>query len=62
MKERKRRHDDAHWPLQGRGRKATKRKVPAYTGPACESCGKFPLMMLHLCDESLPRVKKASKP
>ncbi len=29
MRERKRRHDDAHFPLQGQGRRATKRKTTA---------------------------------
>lgn len=48
MKERKRRHDDAHYPLQGLGKRTTKRKSKS-TGPVCE-CGLVAKGTTHLCN------------
>lgn len=58
MKERKRRHDDAHFPLQGKGKKAVK-KISAPIIDPCPDCGKFSAKIIHLCDESL--LKEAKK-
>lgn len=49
MKERKRKHDDVHWPLQGRGKRATAPKRTQPTGPRCSECGLFPAGATHLC-------------
>lgn len=56
MRERKRRHDDAHFPLQGRGRRAN--RIPKTLAlPKCQLCGKFPEAWAHLCID-----KKERKP
>lgn len=60
MRERKRRHDDVHYPLQGRGRKATPRKAPASVLPKCEDCGRFPAGSTHLCTDHLRKPKSPS--
>lgn len=62
MRERRRKHDDAHYPLQGRGKRATPRKKPAVhpAVPMCDDCGKFPNGMTHLCDQS--RARATGKP
>lgn len=52
MRERKRKHDDAHYPLGGKGKRATKPKNPKYTGPTCE-CGYYPKGSTHLCSAPL---------
>lgn len=33
MRERRRRHDDVHFPMQGKGKRATKRDTLPYFGP-----------------------------
>lgn len=51
MKEKKRKHDDAHFPLSGHGRKSTKPKTPMPVmtlDNSCE-CGKFFKFQTHLC-------------
>lgn len=48
MRERKRRHDDVHYPMQGRGKRATAPKTDLPTGPKCE-CGIYREGITHLC-------------
>ena len=54
LRERKRKHDDAHYPLQGSGRRANRKPVGTkFNAPKCRDCGKWPATMIHLCDGEL---------
>lgn len=52
MKERKRKHDDVHFPMGGKGKRSTPRKQIQAQGPKCSGCGVYPKGMTHLCSES----------
>ena len=41
MRERRRRHDDVHFPLGGKRKRATPRKAKAVAGPVAEDGTKF---------------------
>lgn len=63
MKERKRKHDDAHYPMQGKnGRRANKAaKLLDKFLPKCPSCGKFPDGFAHLCTGELDSQHEPKK-
>lgn len=48
VKERKRRHDDVHHPLGGKGKRAVSRRREVLTGELCE-CGIYRKGAMHLC-------------
>lgn len=52
MKERKRKHDDIHFQLSGKGKRATKPRQK-YVGPLCE-CDEYPRGFPHLCKGAKP--------
>lgn len=50
MRERTRRHDDAHRPMGGKGKRATPRKhLPL--APRCQRCGRLITGNGHLCND-----------
>ena len=57
MRERKRKHDDAHCPMGGKGRRARKPKAILPPCDPCPGCGRrisFP----HLCLEHFPKSER----
>lgn len=46
MRERKRKHDDAHWPLQGKGKRSRRKSVAVYH--PCPDC-KESVPFMHMC-------------
>lgn len=48
LKEKKKKHDDAHFPLGGKGKKANRNCKPI-TVRMCSDCGNYPALATHLC-------------
>lgn len=54
MRERKRKHDDAHRPLRGKGKRATRPLIVCGVADRwCPGCGVVPIWQPHVCDGSL---------
>lgn len=67
MRERKRKHDDTHFPLQGRGKRAPKGSLHrSLEGKIklkrCPACGIYPDGYAHLCDERLTKAASDDRP
>jgi hypothetical protein len=58
FKEKKRRHGDVHWPLGGRGKKATKPKSKLIHQYKCNACGST--LYIHLCSDTPAKLREAN--